>query len=448
MFKLIYFKFASLFQSRSGNVPILVALLLFPMTIMVGGAIDFVQQERLRVALQNALDRGTLAAAALNQTQEPVSLIKSFLDGMPEASAASIIVTQEQLTNYRKVSATASFPYRTTFLQLANINTIQVNARSTAQESRQNIELSVVLDISGSMYDNGGMKQLKPAAKTFLATVLKGDSKDYTSVNLIPFSGGVNIGDAVFDYLAGSAYVRRHTKSSCFEMSDADFAAGTPVWSAHDQYPHFTYYNYNVTGKQPWWCPTTAASVAYMTNNLLDLQNRVDTLDPYDGTGTAYGMKWAELLLNPSMRPALTAIAKRGLANSIPSSFANRPAAFDDTSSLKFIVLMTDGQIGFQPRPASLATNEVTNKNISGSGDNRTVYSETQAIAHYKKVCTYAKAEGITIFTIAFKVSQAIADSIATCATNASYAYKVDGLDMNQAFQSIATTLQKIRIVQ
>jgi hypothetical protein len=185
-----------------------------------------------------------------------------------------------------------------------------------------------------------------------------------------------------------------------------------------------------------------------MTNNLSDLQKRVDALDPYDGTGTAYGMKWAELLLNPSMRPALQAIASKGLANAIPSTFVNRPAAFNDSTSLKFIVLMTDGQIGFQPRPADIATNEVTDKNISKSTDNRVIYTESQSIAFYKRVCTYAKAEGITIFTIAFKVNQSIADSIATCATNASYAYKVDGLDMNQAFQSIATTLQKIRIVE
>lgn len=437
------------FRSRSGNLPMIFALLFLPMTLMIGGSIDLVAHERLRVALQNALDRGTLAAASLSQTQEAKDLIKSFLKDVPGAKDAVITVTQEKLTNFRKVSATASFPYATTFMKLAQVDTIQVNARSTAQESRQNVELSLVLDISGSMVDNGGMTQLRPAAKAFLATVLKDTTKDFTSVNLIPFSGGVNIGDDVFNYLAGPLYTRRHTKSSCFELLDADFYAGTPIWTLRDQFPHFTVYNYNVASKKPWWCPTKDVAITYMTNSLSDLQARVDAMAAYDGTGTAYGMKWAELLLNPSMKSTLKAIADKGLANNIPSSFSNRPAAFNDSSTLKFIVLMTDGQIGPQPRPFDPKTNEVTDKNIGlDKPYARTLFTQGQSSDFYKRVCSYAKDEDITIFTIAFKVDAATAANIATCASNPSYAYKVDGLDMSAAFQSIATTMQKIRIVE
>jgi Flp pilus assembly protein TadG len=420
------------------------ALLFVPMALMAGGAIDLVEQERLRVALQNSLDRGVLAAASLGQTQDPTPLVKSFLIDAPQE--IEVVVTEEKKTNFRKISATASFRFNTVFMRLANINSLPVSANATAQESRQNIELSLVLDISGSMLDNGGMAQLRPAAKNFLATVLRDDSKDFTTVNFIPFAGGVNIGDKVFDYLGGASYKRRHTKSSCFELMSGDFAAGTPPWPSRDQYPHFTYYNYNVTGKQPWWCPTASASVAYLSNDLRDLQARVDALLPFDGTGTAYGMKWAELLLNPSMKPTIKAIADKGLANAISPSFSNRPAAFNDASTLKFIVLMTDGQIGFQPRPKDITTNEVTNKNISS--DARTLYDQTTASGFYDKVCAYAKAQGVSVFTIAFKVNVDVAKNIAKCATDASYAYKVDGLDMAQAFQSIATTLQKIRITQ
>ena len=93
-----------------------------------------------------------------------------------------------------------------------------------------------------------------------------------------------------------------------------------------------------------------------------------------------------------------------------------------------------------------IKTNEVTNKNISK--ESRTLFDATQASTFYDKVCAYAKGEGIAVFTIAFKVDTATAKNIAKCATDSSYAYKVDGLDMGQAFQSIATTLQKIRITQ
>lgn len=428
----------------------MVALMLVPMAVGAGGALDLVAQERARVRLQDTLDRGVLAAAALDQTQDSKELIASYLKNIPEINTATVSVKETKGLVFRKVDATVTLPYQTVFLRMAGISKINVSAKSSAQEARQNVELSLVLDISGSMLDNGGMAQLIPAAKSFLDVILgSAASRKVTSVSLIPFAGGVNIGKKPFDYLAThgiNTYNRRHDKSSCFELLASDFNAGTPNWNAEDQFPHFTYYNYNVAGKQPWWCPTDDVAVTYMTNDLTVLKAKIDALKPYDGTGTAYGMKWGELLLNPNMAATFKSMANDG-AISIPEEFKGRPAAFDN-QTLKFIVLMTDGQIGFQPRPKLLTTNEVTNKNISASADHRDLFTQAQSEAYYKQVCAYAKLEKIVIFTIAFKVSTSVAASIATCATDPSYAYKVDGLNMAQAFQAVATTIKKIRITE
>ena len=444
-------------RHTSGNLPLLAALLLIPMTLIGGGAIDFMQHEAIRLTLQDALDRGTLAASSLNQTQESKPLIMSFLKRVPGGDKADLTITESRQVNARKVSADAKVTYSPAFLTLAGISTLDVVASSTAEEARQKIEMSVVLDISGSMYDNGGMVQLKPAAKNFLDIVLKPELQPVTSVSIIPFAGTVNMGAGVFDYFAATqdpksttpaVGTRIHSYSSCFDMEASDFAsAALSPFASRRQLQHFTYYNYNSTGKQPWWCPTEEASISYLSNDITYLKARVDALRPFDGTGTAFGMKWAEMLLNPAFQPAIKAIGSGGLAP-IPTAFQSRPAPFSDKETMKFIVLMTDGQIGFQPRPATWALPlAVTNKNISGSADNKVLYSQAQAEAFYKQVCTYTKAEGITVFTIAFKVSAAVAASIATCASNPSYAYKVDGLDMASAFQSIATTMQRIRLV-
>jgi hypothetical protein len=351
---------------------------------------------------------------------------------------------------------------------------MNVGAKATAEDKRQSMEISMVLDISGSMQDNGGMQQLRPAAKAFLETVVNKDTKDTTSVSLVPFAGQVNVGEKAFDYLVGRDYTKRllpyrssdrHRLSFCFDFLPADFSAGLPSFVDRVQTPHFSFYNIGSTTKQPWWCPDKA-TITYPTNDLTKLKAGIDALDPYDGTGTAFGMKWGELLLNPSMRPVLSAFAAKGIA-SIPANFSDRPAAFDDEDTMKFIVLMTDGQIGFQPRPTTDAYSSigpkkpfvVTEKNISDSGMNTTAfrlnytemqpaYSDGEAKAQYKQVCDYAKAQGITIFTIAFKVTDAVAANIAQCATKQAYAYKVDGLDMAQAFASIAATMQKIRITE
>lgn len=428
----------------------MVAFLMLPMAVAAGGALDLVAQERARVRLQDTLDRSVLAAAALEQTQDSKALVASYLKNIPDIATATLSVNDQKALAFRKVTATVSMPYETVFLRVAGIDTLKVFAKSTAQEARQNIELSMVLDISGSMLDNGGMTQLIPAAKSFLDVIMGSESsRKVTSVSIVPFAGGVNLGKKPFDYLVGlglSAYKRRHDKSSCFELLGTDFSAGTPVWGIADQFPHFSINNIGVSGKQPWWCPTDDAAVTYLTNDLTVLKARISALKPYDGTGTAYGMKFGELLLNPSMAGTIKSMAEAGVI-SIPNDFKGRPSAFKDGQTLKFIVLMTDGQIGPQPRPKSLLTNEVTDKNIP-SADRRTLFNETQSADFYKKVCTYAKAQGIVIFTIAFKVDAKVAANIATCATDPSYAYKVDGLDMAAAFQSVATTIKKIRITE
>lgn len=461
-------RLCGLWREKGGNFAVMSAFMLVPMTLAAGGALDFVSHERTRLALQDALDRGTLAAASLTQTQEAKALIESYVNAVPEIRGAQIAVTDDHKINSRKVSASAEILIDTSFLKLAGMNSLAVHASSTALEERPNIELSLVLDISGSMYDNGGMTQLRPAAKSFLDVVLKDEVKDVTSVSIVPFAGTVNLGFDAYNLLSGyvpsdkekkngpspsgkcepdasSKYTRLHCYSSCFELVDADFNAGVPDFPKRAQVAHFSVNNISTKGKKPWWCPVDVAAVTYMTNDLTYLKQRIDALDPYDGTGTAYGMKWAELLLNPAMQPTIKSMGDSGIA-AIPTVFRSRPSAFESDDTRKFIVLMTDGQIGSQTRPKLTTTDAVTDKNVK-SGDARTLYTESQAAALYKKVCTYSKAQGITIFTIAFKVSDSVAKTIAECASDKSYAYKVDGLDMSSAFQSIATSMQKLRLV-
>ncbi|MBB3949240.1 TadE/TadG family type IV pilus assembly protein [Aureimonas jatrophae] len=460
-------------RDHRASIPIVTALLLPVLVLISGGAVDLVVHERGRIALQDALDRGVLAAASLNQTADPTAVVRSFLKSVPNGDTATLTVAEQKTLNKRVITASASIAYETTFLKLADIDDLTINASSTAEESRSNVELSLVLDISGSMLDNGGMTQLRPAAKSFLDVVLKEDSRPTTSVNIIPFAGQVNVGKDVFEYITSAAYNNRllpygrkqHNSSWCVEMTSGDFSSGTPSFYDRDQAPHFSYYNISASGKQPWWCPTLP-TISYMTNDLATLKARMDALQPYDGTGTAYGMKWAELLLNPSMRSTLQSIRTKGYAP-IPASFSARPADFNDKDTLKFIVLMTDGQIGFQPRPTDANVNpdsrwSVTTRNISGNDANKKAYAtttndyvgrfnaftEAEAKGFYKKVCDYTKQEGITIFTIAFKVSAEIAANIAACASKPAYAYKVDGLDMSAAFQSIAAQMQQLRITK
>jgi Flp pilus assembly protein TadG len=430
----------------------LAAVLLVPMTLCAGGAVDLLRHEKIRGELQDSLDRGVLAAAALNQPNAARATVEGYLKGVGQGATIALTVTEDRQLNSRKVTASASVAFPTAFLGLAGLSTLTVPAEASAQETRQNVEMSLVLDISGSMYDNKGMVQLKPAAKAFIDAVLKEDTRPVTSVSIIPFAGQVSLGEGVFDYLASLKsvpanwkYTRRHRLSSCFEMLDTDFgAAGMPALPDRDQVPHFTFYNLTSPGKKPWWCPTDDASISYLSNDPVYLKKRIDALQPFDGTGTAYAMKWAQLLLDPAMRPAVSAISSQKLAP-VPAAFVGRPSAFGDPSTMKFLVLMTDGQIAFQPRPKDATVNVLTDRSVNGI--HKEIFSG-KVEDQYKRVCDYSKSKGITIFTIAFKISDNnVAKKLAACASNPSFAYRVDGLDIAKAFESIASAIQKLKLI-
>ena len=385
---------------KRGNIAATTALLILPMILMAGGGLDVMRHETMRANLQDALDRGVLAAASLSQTMDPRETILSYLSQSVPTDGLRLDVEEKKTLNSRRVSATASFDYQTVFLKLAQIDSLTVPASSAAEEKRSNIELSLVLDISGSMVDNHGLEQLRPAADAFVDEILAPEVRNITSVNLIPFAGSVNVGSQVFDFMAGNGYVRRHTDSSCFELISTDFDPGLPDFPHRDQVPHFTKNNYEQQPKkQPWWCPTEDAAISYFSNDPTALKKKIDGLKGFDGTGTTYALKWASLLLDPTIRPLVKAGASYGY---LPSKFQERPADYGDKDTMKFIVLMTDGDFLTQERPKDPTVNYQYEKN----GKFRVIYDAKQLSDQYKKVCDAARNKQITVFTIAFEIKK------------------------------------------
>ena len=61
--------------------------MMFVLTLMLAGlAVDLMRYEASRVALQNTLDRATLAAAALNQDLDPEAVVRDYVAKAGKAS--------------------------------------------------------------------------------------------------------------------------------------------------------------------------------------------------------------------------------------------------------------------------------------------------------------------------------------------------------------------------
>jgi hypothetical protein len=63
-------------------------------------------------------------------------------------------------------------------------------------------------------------------------------------------------------------------------------------------------------------------------------------------------------------------------------------------------------------------------------------------------ICSAAKSQGITVFTIGFEAPTAGQTMMESCATSSAHYYDVDGLEIGDAFSAIAATIQRLKLVQ
>ncbi|WP_425071977.1 pilus assembly protein TadG-related protein [Sagittula sp. S175] len=187
---------------EEGTVTLFSTLMMILIFVITGASVDIMYHESARVRLQSTLDRAVLAAADLDQQQEPTFVVTDYVAkaGLSEHLTS---VTATPLGNDRTVSAEAGMNLSTFFMHMAGHPVLPVRVSAMAEERVANVEISLVLDISGSMRNNNRIENLRPAATTFVEKVMDEANQGVTTLNLVPFAGQVNPGDTMFNYLRG-----------------------------------------------------------------------------------------------------------------------------------------------------------------------------------------------------------------------------------------------------
>jgi len=168
-------KLARTFRKDEDGVMIAFSLFILVLMLIVGGmAVDFMRLEARRSLIQGVADRATLAAADLDQTLAPASVVSDYFD-KAGLGGVNLTTTVEEDTNYRSVTAVAELDLNTYFLRLIDMDALGAVAKSTAIEGVGNIEVSLVVDISGSMDEftldaNGNETSTKKIAKLQVKT--------------------------------------------------------------------------------------------------------------------------------------------------------------------------------------------------------------------------------------------------------------------------------------
>ncbi|KIC42172.1 hypothetical protein RA27_01890 [Ruegeria sp. ANG-R] len=372
--------------STDGTMTILALFLIMMVFTIAGFAVDVMRYDRERVRLQYALDRAVLAAADLDQELCPRVVIDDYIrkEGFDPAIITKIVVDPEtcetnedgtikqveQLEGKRKVEASADMSIETHFMKWSGVDHIDTTATSIAEESIGNVEISLVLDVSGSMAGTK-LTNLKEAANDFILEMIAKSEDDNISISIIPYSEQV----AVPDYLMNKINTTGGNEvANCIDFQTADFS--TTAFTAYSigaeseetspppsvrQTLHFTE-NGNtdhrssgtVVDKFNPWDPNFPCreeldkdrrEMVVIENDTTVLTKLIDNMVAAGSTSINVGLKWGLALLDESTQPLINSVAND---TNVPKVFKDRPRATQTTETMKVVVLMTDGKNDLQ----------------------------------------------------------------------------------------------------
>ncbi|WP_404418204.1 ubiquitin-activating E1 FCCH domain-containing protein [Brevundimonas vesicularis] len=196
-------------SDRRGNVVMIFALVMPALVMLTLGGIDINRVTTAKARVQDALDAATLAAARSSYTDpkdlKTVALV-ALKANLRNASvepfsddAVKIELTKEQVViadiqvQVKTLIANVVLPPYGKILD----DTLPVSVHSEVNRSSKDIEVSLVLDITGSMGSNNRIGDLKNAANQLIKLVVQPAAKQtpyYSRMAIVPYSIGVNLG--------------------------------------------------------------------------------------------------------------------------------------------------------------------------------------------------------------------------------------------------------------
>ncbi|MBV1864207.1 MAG: hypothetical protein KUG74_07185 [Rhodobacteraceae bacterium] len=332
--------FSRFSQSQDGSILIFVLVVFSTMFLVGGAAIDFARNETQRTTMQYNLDRAVLAAASLKQTKVPDDVVADYMSKVHSIEDISVVTTFDVGLNYRSVSATATAELRTMFLRMAGIDSMPITVVSAAEERIPHLEISLVLDVSGSMGNNSKLTNLKVAAKEFITSMLTGVDDDHVAISIIPFNNSVAPSETVFTSLNVN---ETHNFSTCLDFAESDFdSVNIDPLVAQDQLVYTSLWGgWSDLNQGARSCFTDDYfQIMPYSDNEVALHTKIDSFVARGWTAGHLGMKWGTALLDPSFRPVTADLIA---ALEVDAGFAAIPAEYTDNNTLKVVILMGDG---------------------------------------------------------------------------------------------------------
>lgn len=402
---------AAFIAARGGNIAMMFSLLLAPMLLAGGLAVDLVRANTTRAVVQEAADAALLAAARLKGSDpgatddELNAAAQKFFDHMtrnlPRLDATCCAVSFDSTTDTYSLDVTADM--KTALMRLAGHETMPVGAASRVKLGPPPpIEIAMALDNTGSMGDNGKIQDLRDAARGLVNDLTDIPGSD-VQFSLVPFAQYVNIGSA-------------YNSEPWLDASASGFAGCVGSRSNPNNTTDADYNSESVPGLDvpANECPN---EITPLTRNKTTITDAINAMGADGWTYIPAGLAWGWRALTPDA----------------PLSGARTKSQMNDLGGLKALILMTDGE---NTRSPTYPAHDGWDTNLAN-----TLTTE---------LCDNVKNDGneIIVFTIAFAVSdQDIRDIMEDCATKPEFFMTPDnGAELKAEFEGIARNLRALSV--
>jgi Flp pilus assembly protein TadG len=433
-------------RDRKGAVLPLFGIMVILMIVIAGVAVDVSRSVNGREKLSYALDAAALSVAAdLSTSVMTDDEIRDALTDSFKANLNSAEFLDEAIDNLDftvdadngliTVNSTATL--NNYFIDFGGYmkehlgpETFAFGTSSQVAYSRYDVEMAMVVDVTGSM--SWAINDLKDAAEAVVNILIPDGTVDgKVKISIVPYSVGVNLADYAETATANLSSRCATERSGSEQYTDVSYST-EPIGDGSG-----TYRSQNCSDSE----------IQPLTDNRSTLMSSISALETDGYTAGQTGIGWGWYTLSPNWSDLWPA--------------DSTPAPYSDTETLKFALIMTDGSFNTYYDKETLTKKQCKKKKkndgYTGSCSKGTndYWIEKSSGGYYGEssqralaLCDAMKASDIEIYSVYFgsNNSSSEAQVMQYCADTGNYYQASSSSTLIGAFANIAKKIQQIYI--